>query len=246
MDVVVLTLAAGATALATGLGAVPVFLMGRRAEVLRPILLGVSIGAMTVASLLGLLKPALEEGSIASVVLGFAAGILLLVGAGAMLGKRDVRVGELRGGSVRLSVLVFGVLFVHSLPEGLAIGTAYASDRAGLSLFVILAIALQNIPEGTAIALPMQAAGFSRRRQFWAAVLTSAPQPVGAIAAFLVVEHVRGLLPASFAFAAGAMLALVALELVPQVQLRRHALGASLGTLSGAGAMLALAAAVGV
>jgi len=128
MDVVVLTLAAGATALATGLGAVPVFLMGRRAEVLRPILLGVSIGAMTVASLLGLLKPALEEGSIASVVLGFAAGILLLVGAGAMLGKRDVRVGELRGGSVRLSVLVFGVLFVHSLPEGLAIGTAYASD----------------------------------------------------------------------------------------------------------------------
>ena len=246
MDVVVLTLAAGATALATGLGAVPVFLMGRRAEVLRPILLGVSIGAMTVASLLGLLKPALEEGSIASVVLGFAAGILLLVGAGAMLGKRDVRVGELRGRSVRLSVLVFGVLFVHSLPEGLAIGTAYASDRAGLSLFVILAIALQNIPEGTAIALPMQAAGFSRRRQFWAAVLTSAPQPVGAIAAFLVVEHVRGLLPASFAFAAGAMLALVALELVPQVQLRRHALGASLGTLSGAGAMLALAAAVGV
>ena len=246
MDVVVLTLAASATALATGLGAVPVFLMGRRAEVLRPILLGVSIGAMTVASLLGLLKPALEEGSIASVVLGFAAGILLLVGAVAMLEKRDVRVGELRGGSVRLSVLVFGVLFVHSLPEGLAIGTAYASDRAGLSLFVILAIALQNIPEGTAIALPMQAAGFSRRRQFWAAVLTSAPQPVGAIAAFLVVEHVRGLLPASFAFAAGAMLALVALELVPQVQLRRHALGASLGTLSGAGAMLALAAAVGV
>jgi zinc transporter, ZIP family len=246
MDVVVLTLAASATALATGLGAVPVFLMGTRAEALRPILLGISIGAMTVASLLGLLKPALEEGSIASVVLGSAAGILLLVGAGAMLGKRDVRVGELRGGSVRLSVLVFGVLLVHSLPEGLAIGTAFASDRAGLSLFVILAIALQNIPEGTAIALPMQAAGFSRGRQFWAAVLTSAPQPVGAVAAFLVVGQVRGLLPASFAFAAGAMLALVALELIPQVPLRRHALGASLGTLSGAGAMLALAAAVGV
>jgi len=166
--------------------------------------------------------------------------------AQAVLERRDVRVGELRNRSVRLSVLVFGVLLVHSLPEGLAIGTAYASDRAGLSLFVILAIGLQNIPEGTAIALPMQAAGFSRRRQFWAAVLTSAPQPVGAVAAFLVVEHVRGLLPVSFAFAAGAMLALVALELVPQVQLRRHALGASLGTLSGAGVMIALAAAIGV
>jgi ZIP family zinc transporter len=246
MDVVVLTLAASATALATGLGAVPVFLMGTRAVVLRPILLGVSIGAMTVASLLGLLKPALEEGSIASVVLGFAAGVLLLLAAQAVLAKRDRHVGELRSSSVRLSVLVFGVLLVHSLPEGFAIGTAYASDRAGLSLFVILAIALQNIPEGTAVALPMQASGFSRRRQFWAAVLTSAPQPVGAVAAFLVVEQVRGLLPASFAFAAGAMLALVALELIPQVPLRRHALGASLGTLAGSGVMVALAAAVGV
>ncbi len=117
---------------------------------------------------------------------------------------------------MRLSVLVFGVLLVHSLPEGLAIGTAYASDLAGLSLFVILAIGLQNVPEGTSVAIPMAEAGFSRSSQFWAAVLTSAPQPVGAVLAYLVVEHVQALLPASFAFAAGAMLALVAFELVPQ------------------------------
>jgi ZIP family zinc transporter len=244
MDVLVLTLAASATALATGLGAVPVF-MGARAEALRPILLGVSIGAMTVASLLGLLKPAIEEGAPVSVVLGLAVGVLLLVGARRVLRGRDVHVGELGGTSVTLAVLVFGVLLVHSLPEGLAIGTAYASDRAGLSLIVILAIGLQNIPEGTAIALPMQAAGFSRRRQFWAAVLTSAPQPVGAVIAFLVVEHVRGLLPASFAFAAGAMLALVAFELLPQIS-RRHPLGAAAGTLAGAAAMLVLAGLVGV
>ena len=81
---------------------------------------------------------------------------------------------------------------------------------------MILAIGLQNVPEGTSVAIPMAEAGFSRTSQFWAAVLTSAPQPVGAVLAFLVVEHVRGLLPASFAFAAGAMLALVAFELVPQ------------------------------
>ena len=246
MDVVLLTLAASATALATGLGAVPVFFMGARAEALRPILLGTAIGAMTVASVVGLLKPALEEGSTESVVVGFLAGVLLLFSARALLGKRDVHVGELRGSSVRLSVLVFGVLLVHSLPEGLAIGTAYASDRAGLSLFVILAIALQNIPEGTSIAIPMEMAGFSRSRQFWAAVLTSAPQPVGAVAAFLIVEHVRGLLPASFGFAAGAMLALVAFELVPQVLVRGRVLGASAGALAGAGVMLALAAAVGI
>ena len=245
MDVVVLVLAASATALATGLGAVPVFLMGARAETLRPVLLGTSIGAMTVASIVGLLQPALEEGSFWSVAAGSAAGVLLLWVAGALIGKREVHVGELRGAGVRLSVLVFGVLLVHSLPEGLAIGTAYASDREGLSLFVILAIALQNVPEGTAIALPMEAAGFSRANQLWAAVLTSAPQPLGAVIAFLVVEQVRGLLPASFAFAAGAMLALVVFELLPQVT-RRHALGAAAGTLAGASAMLALAAAVGV
>jgi zinc transporter, ZIP family len=108
------------------------------------------------------------------------------------------------------------VLFAHSLPEGLAIGTAYASDTAGLSLFVLAAIALQNVPEGTAVAIPMREAGFGRSAQFWAAVLTSAPQPPGAVLAFVLVERVRALLPISFAFAAGAMLALVVSELVPE------------------------------
>jgi ZIP family zinc transporter len=69
------------------------------------------------------------------------------------------------------------VLFVHSLPEGFAVGTAFASDRSGLSLFVILAIAIQNVPEGTSVAIPMAEAGLGRRRQFWAAVATSAPRP---------------------------------------------------------------------
>lgn len=246
MDILVLVLAASATALATGLGAVPVFFMGTRAEALRPMLLGTAIGAMTVASIVGLLKPALDEGSVPSVAVGFIAGVLLLLAARQLLDAHEVHIGARSGTGVRLSVLVFGVLFVHSLPEGLAIGTAYASDRAGLSLFVISAIALQNIPEGTSIALPMEAAGFSRANQFWAAVLTSAPQPVGAVLAFVVVEHVRGLLPASFGFAAGAMLALVAFELVPPVLARGRVLGAAVGALLGAGVMLALAAAVGV
>ena len=113
------------------------------------------------------------------------------------------------------------MLFVHSIPEGFAMGTAYASERQGLGLFVILAIALQNVPEGTTSAIPMHDAGFSRWQQFWAAVLTSAPQPVGAIAAYLLVEEIDGLLPVSFAFAAGAMLSLVVVEIVPQAFTRR-------------------------
>jgi ZIP family zinc transporter len=246
MDVVQLVLVASATALATGLGAVPVFFLGSRAELLRPILLGTAIGAMSVASLVGLLKPALDEGGNVEVAAGLAAGVLLLVGARWFLSGRDVHVRDLRGSSVRLSVIVFGVLLVHSLPEGLAIGTAYASDRAGLSLFVILAIGLQNIPEGTSVAIPMAEAGFSRSTQFWAAVLTSAPQPVGAVLAYLVVENVRGLLPASFAFAAGAMLALVTLELTPEAFGRQRWLRAGAGCAVGAASMLVLAALVGV
>src|SRR4029453_6229898 len=226
MDVLLLVLAASATALATGLGTLPVFFMGSKAELLGPILLGTAIGAMTVASLVGLLKPAVEEGGRAEGVLGLG--------------------GELQGRGVRLSVLVFGVLLVHSLPEGLAIGTAYASDLAGLSLFVILAIGLQNVPEGTSVAIPRAEAGFSRSRQFWAAVLTSVPQPVGAVLAYLVVEHVQALLPASFAFAAGAILALVTFELVPQAFGHHRSLRAGVGSAAGAAAMLILASIAGV
>ena len=145
----------------------------------------------------------------------------------------------------RMSVLVFAVLFVHSLPEGLAIGTAYASTSEGLAAFIVIAISIQNIPEGTSVAIPMEAAGLSARRQFWAAVGTSAPQPVGAVIAYLPVDHVERLLPLSFAFAAGAMLALVAVELLPE-GLRANRRGALTGTALGAAGMLALSLALGV
>ena len=232
--------------MATGLGALPVSRLGARAEELRPALWGLTVGLMTVASVVGLLMPALDEGTPAAVISGVGAGIAFLLLSRAVLRRRDVHVGDLRGASVRSSILVFGVLLVHSLPEGLAIGTAFASDTEGLGLFVILAIALQNVPEGTATAIPMEAAGFSPRQQFWAAVLTSAPQPVGALLAYVLVQQVEALLPFSFAFAAGAMLALVAAELAPQAWRSGHHLLAAAGTAGGAGVMLLLAATLGV
>ena len=111
---------------------------------------------------------------------------------------------------------------------------------------MILAIAIQNIPEGTSVAIPMEEAGFSHTRQFWAAVGTSAPQPVGALIAFVVVEQVSGLLPFSFAFAAGAMLALIAVEMLPQAFCGRDAAGRALGVACGAVLMLALSLLLGV
>jgi ZIP family zinc transporter len=245
-DLGVLALAGSATALATGLGAVPVFLLGDRVGRLRPFLWGLAAGMMAVASVVGLLAPALDEGSAAAVSAGLAAGLLFLLVTRRVLARRDAHVGALRGAGVRRSLLVLVVLFVHSLPEGFAIGTAFASERAGLGLFIVLAIGLQNVPEGTTSAIPMQQAGFTSAQQFWAAVLTSAPQPVGAVIAYLLVEQIAALLPVSFAFAAGAMLALVALELVPHAFTRRTWRSAAAGAAAGAAAMLALSALVGV
>ena len=246
MEVVTLGLAGSATALATGLGAVPVFLLGDRAEGLRPFLWGAAGGLMGVASIVGLLLPALDENGSGSVAAGLAVGVVFLLASRRALEGRDVHVGALRGAGVRRSLLMFGVLLVHSLPEGFALGTAFASETEGLALYVILAIALQNVPEGTSVAIPMEAAGFDRSQQFWAAVLTSAPQPVGAIAAYLAVEQIAWLLPFSFAFAAGAMLALVVVELLPEAFSPGGRWGAAGGLALGAGLMLLLAALLGV
>jgi ZIP family zinc transporter len=244
-EIVVLLLAASATALATGIGAIPVFLFGDRTERSTPLLLGFAAGVMAVAAVVGLLVPASEEGSPVEVVAGLAAGVVFLTAISRRFSPEIGFMGR-TGPGARTSALVFLVLFVHSLPEGLAVGTAFASDRAGLSLFVILAIGIQNMPEGTSIAIPMREAGFGRARQFWAAVATSAPQPVGALIAFLAVEEVSGLLPLSFAFAAGAMLALIVVEMLPKAYAGPRPLDPSAGVAAGAALMLGLSFALGV
>jgi zinc transporter, ZIP family len=214
MELLAVIGAGALTALATGLGAVPVFLLGPRAERLRTALVWVAVTVMTGASIFGLVVPALDDGSVAVVAAGLAIGTVFVLGARRHL-THDARFAGPSHDGARRSVLVFGVLLVHSLPEGFAVGAALASGSASLGLFVVVAIAIQNIPEGTAVAIPMALAGYSRARQFWAAVLSSAPQPIGAGLAYLLVEEVRAVLPLSLAFAAGAMLTVVAVELLP-------------------------------
>ena len=232
--------AASLTALATGLGAIPVWLLGTRADRLRPALTGLAAGVMTVAAVAGLLMPATREGSTSEVLAGLAVGVAFLVAARAWV----ERPGGIPAGQRRTAALVFLVLLFHSLPEGFAIGTSFASETEGLGLFVVVAIAIQNIPEGTSVAIPLAASGAGRARQFWTAVLTSVPQPVGAAIAFLLVEEISALLAVSFAFAAGAMLILVALELGPSQREVRGiwSAGAALGALG----MLAMTWALGV
>jgi ZIP family zinc transporter len=210
-----LVLAALVTALATGIGAIPVYALGaERAKRLGPAMWGLVVGVMAVASIQGLLIPGFDEASAGSVLGGLVVGLAFLLYAERAVARREAGIGSggLRG---RQALLVFLVLFVHSLPEGLALGAAWASHTSGLGLFVFLAIAIQNVPEGTATAIPLRESGTSAWRAFWLATLTSAPQPVGAVIAYELVALTHSLLGASFGFAAGAMLALIAVELLP-------------------------------
>jgi zinc transporter ZupT len=105
---------------------------------------------MSVASVAGLLLPGLDEGSAGAVGFGVVIGVFFLVAVRHALEARQRHVESVWTDGLRASVLVFVVLLVHSLPEGFAIGTAYASETAGLSLFVIVAIGVQNIPRAPA------------------------------------------------------------------------------------------------
>ncbi|MCB0863031.1 MAG: ZIP family metal transporter [Solirubrobacterales bacterium] len=207
-----LIILASVTALATGIGAIPVMLLGNRARSMVPLLLGIAGGVMGVASVMGLIMPALDRGTVAEVAGGVLIGIAFLMVARRYLNHlpRDF---SRAGGSTGL--LVFLVLLVHSLPEGFAVGTAYEADPAQLGIFVVIAISIQNIPEGTSVAIPLAAAGASGNRQFWMAVASSVPQPIGAVIAYLLVQEISALLPVSFGFAAGAMLALTLIEILP-------------------------------
>lgn len=128
-----------------------------------------------------------------------------------------------------LSLLLFLVFTVHSAPEGIGIGSAL-KESSTVGLIVTFAIALHNIPEGTAIAVGLRADGVPIWRAFGAAVVTSLPQPILAPLVFLIAFGPW--LSLGMGFAGGAMLALVARELVPEgweVDPRTFTVGVVLG-----------------
>jgi ZIP family zinc transporter len=120
---------------------------------------------------------------------------------------------------------VFVAMTLHSIPEGVAVGVGYGAEpHLGVQNFghyIAIAIGIHNIPEGLAVALPMRLAGASLNRCFWFAFLTSLPQPIAAVPSGLLVWFFEPLLVPSLGFAAGAMMYLVLMELLPEA-LERH------------------------
>ena len=118
---------------------------------------------------------------------------------------------------------------IHNLPEGMAVGVVFAGAEqgaAGLSvtaaIAVSLGIAIQNIPEGAIISMPMRAEGNSRWRSFMIGSLSGAVEPIGGLAVVLLAAFLTPVLPYMLSFAAGAMCYVVIEELIPEASTGRH------------------------
>ncbi|MEF8779211.1 MAG: ZIP family metal transporter [Haloferacaceae archaeon] len=216
------------TALATGLGALPFFFFDSISDSRNVMLWGFSSGIMLAASVFGLVEEGLAEGTPAEIAAGMAAGVLLVVVAHEIIVDADVDPREYEEADFKKLVLILGILTVHSFPEGIAVGVSFADIglEGGvpilgvtvplLAVFMTVAISIHNVPEGTAISIPLRAMGVSEPRMVWWAVFSSLPQPIGAVIAFAFVRIAREFLPFGFGFAAGAMIYLVLTEFLPE------------------------------
>ncbi|WP_135822810.1 ZIP family metal transporter [Halostella litorea] len=216
------------TALATGLGAIPFFLVDDVSDRWNVILWGLASGIMVAASLFGLILEGLAEGTVREVIPGMVAGVALVVVSHRIISGVELHPKQYEEADFKKLVLILGVLTVHSFPEGVAVGVSFADLNIGqgpavfgftvplLAVFMTVAISIHNVPEGVAISIPLRAMGVSEWRMAWWAVFSSLPQPVGAVIAFYFVRTAREFLPAGFGFAAGAMIYLVAAEFVPE------------------------------
>jgi len=140
----------------------------------------------------------------------------------------------------RRALLLLSALTIHNVPEGIAVGAAFAAGGPELGAPIALAIGIQNIPEGFAAAAPLLAGGTSKRSAVAIAAATGAVEPPSALAALGAFGLAETLLPAGLAFAAGAMLYVVIDELIPESHAQGNERAASVALLVGFGLMLAL------
>ena len=216
------------TALATGVGVLPFFFFEDIGDRWNVVLWGLASGIMLAASLFGLVEEGLAEGTPGEILAGMVVGVALVVVAHRVITHADVDPQAYEAADFRKLLLILGVLTVHSFPEGVAVGVAFADLNLGhgpaflgftvpvLAIFMTVAISIHNVPEGTAVAIPLRAMDVSEWRMVWWAVFSSLPQPVGAVVAFAFVRLAREFLPFGFGFAAGAMIYLVLTEFVPE------------------------------
>ena len=226
-EIVVKSLIAGILAcLACGLGALPLLI--RRIDPSKHTGIGFAFagGLMFSASVYNLILPSLQMEQttltlprVSGVVGGILLGAAFMWFTNRFLSHDESHEEQWQKWGGRTGLLIFIAMCIHSIPEGVAVGVGYASGevyQTRLGSYIALAIALHNIPEGLAVSIPLRSAGASIHRCFWAAVLTSLPQPIAAVPASILAWFFQPLMPGLMSFAAGAMIFLVLLEMIPE------------------------------
>lgn len=149
------------------------------------------------------------------VVMGILIGLVFIVLADRWMSKYDdLQVYQLRWADAKKALLIVGIMTVHSFTEGVAVGVSFWPSEA-FGIFIALAIAVHNIPEGLAISAVLVPRGISRKKAAWWSIFSSLPQPLMAVPAFVFVNRFAPFLPMGLGFAAGAMLWMSFAELLP-------------------------------
>ena len=230
--------------LGTALGSAFVFFMKRdMPPLVQKILLGFASGVMVAASVWSLLIPSIEMGTgtsaIVSPTIGLLAGFafLLLIDYITPHIHPSGDVEGPRSSLSRTAKLALAVT-IHNFPEGMAVGVAIARaltadfNMAG-ALALSIGIAIQNVPEGAIISMPLRAEGNSRWKSFGIGALSGIVEPLGGALMLFLATSILGIMPFMLAFAAGAMLYVVVEELVPEYSQGAHSnigtVGFSLG-----------------
>lgn len=203
------------TDLATGLGALPFVFVRRLSDAWQGMMTAAAGGMMISASVFTLAGEALRAGALWQVLVGLMAGAAFFSWTARIVSDNEWHLGSLSVAESRQSILLLIAMSIHSIPEGIAIGVGYASGDLQFGPLLAAAIAVHNIPEGAAVSMPLRARGVSVAACAGYAILTSLPQPIAAVPAYLLVSIFKPLLPLGLGFAGGAMIFLVAYELLP-------------------------------
>ena len=207
-------------------------------------LLGFAAGVMVAASVWSLIIPAidlsqhLDKLSWMPSAVGILLGMLFLLTLDSLVPHMHPTGDSAEGLQSKLGrrpMLMLAVT-LHNIPEGMAVGAVIAGamqGNSGITIAAALALAvgmaIQNIPEGALISLPLRAEGASRRKAFGYGALSGIVEPLSAALMILLFEHISPLLPYLLAFSAGAMLYVVVEELVPETQRGEHS---NIGTIA--------------
>ena len=247
--------------LGTCLGSAMVFLLRKEInEKLKKILLGFASGVMIAASIWSLLLPALEMSTgygrfkFLPALVGFLSGGLFLVlidkliphihkGSGAEEGMKN---------HLNKSTKLFLAVTIHNIPEGLAVGFAFGAaavigtQAAFLSaLGLAIGIGIQNFPEGTTVALPMCSEGKSVHKAFLFGAMSGAVEPLFAVIGYFLASTISAIQPWLLSFAAGAMIFVVAEDLIPDAKIESHPHLGTWGVMIGFALMMVLDVAFG-